>query len=103
MDWTHYLTPTLGASGLLAAVVFMILTGRLLPRAAVEERMSDKDKQIDTWQSAYQRALEVQDVQRRQIQELLEANRTTTHVIQALPSAAGLNERNPRALAEDHD
>lgn len=101
MDWTAMLTPSLGATGLLAAFVIAILTGRLLPKASVEERLADKDKQIDTWRTAYERALEVQDEQRRHISALLEANRTTTHVIQALPQAAGLNERSTRAeLAE---
>lgn len=102
MDWTAILTPSLGAAGLLSAVVIMILTGRLLPKSSVEERLADKDRQIETWHRAYERALEVQDLQRSHITELLEATRTTTHVIQALPTAAGLNhERTGRAeLAE---
>lgn len=101
MDWVHYLTPSLGATGLLAAVVIMILLGRLLPKSAVEERIADKDRQIETWRTAYERSQEVQDRQREHISALLEATRTTTRVIQALPSAAGLNERNARVeLAE---
>lgn len=101
MDWTTMLTPSLGATGLLAAFVIAILTGRLLPKSSVEERLADKDKQIDTWRTAYERALEVQDEQRTHISALLDANRTTTHVIQALPQAVGLNERSARAeLAE---
>jgi hypothetical protein len=101
MDWMNYLTPSLGATGLLAAVVIMILTGRLLPRASVADRLAEKDKQIETWRAAYERAQEVQDTQREHITALLEATRTTTQVIRALPAAAGLNERNARAeLAE---
>lgn len=101
MDWTAILTPSLGAAGLLSAVVVLILTGKLLPKASVDERLADKDRQIETWHSAYTKALEVQDLQRSHITELLEATRTTTHVIQALPRAAGQNERNARAeLAE---
>lgn len=103
MDWTAILTPTLGATGLLAVVVLMVLTGRLVPRASLEELRADKDKQIDTWRTAYERALEVQDVQRGHIRELMEANRTTTDVIQAVGQAARLNERSPRALAEETD
>lgn len=101
MNWAHYLTPSLGATGLLAAVVIMVLTGRLLPRTNVQERLAEKDRQIETWRTAYERAQEVQDRQREHISALLEATRTTTRVIQALPGAAGLNERNARAeLAE---
>jgi hypothetical protein len=101
VDWNAVLTPSLGATGLLAAFVGAILTGHLLPKAGVDERLADKDRQIETWKTAYERALDVQDIQRKHINELLEATRTTTHVIQALPRAAGLNERNSRAeLAE---
>lgn len=102
MDWTQMLTPSLGATGLLAGVVIMVLTGRLLPSRSVAERMADKDQQIETWKAVYERALEVQDAQREHILELREATRTTTRVIQALPAAVGMNERSSRAeLAED--
>lgn len=103
MDWTAIITPTIGATGLLAVVVLMVLTGRLVPRASLEELRADKDKQIDTWRTAYERALEVQDVQQGHIRELMEANRTTTNVIQAVGQAARRNERSPRALAEETD
>lgn len=89
MDWTAVLTPSLGATGLLAAVVIMVLTGRLLPRSGVEERLADKDRQIETWRTAYERALEVQDEQRVHIRALLDATQTTTQVIRALPRASG--------------
>lgn len=95
------LTPSLGATGLLAVVVVMVLTGRLVPKSTLEDLRADKDKQIDTWRTAYERALQVQDEQRQHVTTLLDANRTTTHVIQALPQAVGLNERSARAeLAE---
>lgn len=101
MDWMSYLTPSLGATGLLAAVVIMILTGRLLPRASVDQRIADKDRQIETWRAAYEQAQAVQERQREHISALLEATRTTTQVIRALPAAAGLNERNAHVgLAE---
>jgi hypothetical protein len=103
MEWTQMLTPALGPVGLLGVVVILILTGRLIPKTGVDERLADKDKQITTWQKAYEGALAVQEVQRAHITELLDATRTTTHVIQALPRAASLNERSSRAsgLAEE--
>lgn len=103
MDWTQVLTPTLGSTGLLAAAVIMILTGRLLPKATVDARLADKDAQIDTWKTAYERAMTGQEVQRSQITELLEATRTTTHVIQALPRAARLDEGGGRAALVQED
>lgn len=90
MDWTTYLTPSLGAAGLLAAVVIMVLTGRLLPKASVDERLADKDKQIDTWRTAYERELEVQAEQRKQLTAMVTANETATKVLQALPRAVDL-------------
>lgn len=95
------LTPSIGATGLLALVVIMILTGRLVPRSTFEDLRADKDKQIEVWRSAYETSMSAQDVQREQITALLEAAKTTTHVIQSLPVAPYSNERSARReLAE---
>jgi hypothetical protein len=99
MDYTAMLTPSLGAGGLLAVVIYMIFTGRLVPRSQVDDMRADKDRQIDLWKAAYDKAIEGQEVQRDHITALMEANRTTTRVIQALPVGA-MNERGPHALAE---
>src|SRR5574337_408542 len=102
MNWTTMLTPSLGAAGLLAAAVIMILTGRLLPKSTVDARLADKDAQIDTWRTAYERAMAGQELQREHITQLLDATKTTTHVIQALPQAVHLNEGGARrALSVD--
>lgn len=90
MDWTSYLTPSLGATGLLAAVVIMVLTGRLQPKASVDERLADKDRQIETWRTAYERELEIQAEQRTQLAAMVTANETATKVLQALPRAVDL-------------
>lgn len=99
MDWTSALTPSLGATGLLAVVVIMILTGKLVPKSQMDDVRSDKDKQIEIWRAAYETSMSAQEVQREQISALLEAAKTTTHVIQALPVYS--NERSARhELAE---
>lgn len=106
MDWTTYITPSLGVGGLLAAVFLMVLTGRLLPKASVDERLADKDRQIQTWQRNYEGGLEIQREQQRQITALLEASRTATRVIAAIPQAAGLSvgdERRTRESASSSD
>lgn len=104
MDWDAMLTPTLGAGGLLALVVVLILRGALVPRSTFDIMREDKDKQIESWRTAYTRALQVQDEQRGQISALLEANKVTTHVVQSLPRAAGLSGRDGhRELAEADD
>ncbi|MGA3562617.1 hypothetical protein [Melissospora conviva] len=40
------LVGTGGAAGILAVAVWLILTGRLIPRTTHEDRIGDKDKQI---------------------------------------------------------
>jgi hypothetical protein len=106
MDWTRYLTPGLGATGLLTIVVVMVLTGKLLPKAGVDDRLKDKDRQIETWRAAYERSMEIQSEQQRQVSALLEASRTATRVIAAIPQAAGLStggEGRGRELAAETD
>lgn len=104
MDWTAVLTPTLGATGLLALVVILILRGALVPRSTFDTMREDKDKQIEIWRTAHERALQVQDEQRGQVSALVESNKVTTHVVQSLPYAAGLSGRDGhRELAEADD
>lgn len=100
MDWSPFLTPTIGATGLLALAVILIFRGALVPRSTVDQMRKDKDAAIAMWKGAYetsQRAVEMKD---RQIDTLLEAARTTTHVVSAVSEAAGLNAgRTRHALA----
>lgn len=47
----------LGATGILAAVVFMILTGRLVPRKVLEDVRADRDARLAEaayWHTAFQ-------------------------------------------------
>lgn len=102
MEWTAMLTPSIGATGLLAVVIVMILTGRLVPKSTIDDLRADKDKQIEVWRAAYETSMSAQEVQREQISALLEASKTTTNVIQALPVYS--NERSSRhELAEAED
>lgn len=87
-DWPAFLTPTIGAAGLLTLVVLLILWGKLVPRSVMEDLRRDKDAQIATWKAAYERSEEAREIMRHQITSLLEMARTTTHVIEAIPKAA---------------
>lgn len=69
-----------GATGLLLAVFWMVYTGRLIPRKIHEDRIADKDKQIDLLTRAH-------DLSSKQVEEMLELSRTTTAVISAIPKA----------------
>jgi hypothetical protein len=91
VEWMDSLTPTIGATGLLAVVVLMILRGALIPRRVHEDRMADKDAQIKTWKDAALKEAETNEVQRGHISILLQGAQTTRHVLEALPKAAAMN------------
>lgn len=104
MEWSTFLTPTIGATGLLAFVVILILRGSLIPRSTVDQMRADKDQQIKTWKDAYEISQRAVDLKDRQIDTLLEATRTTTHVVTAVSEAAGINAgRSRRALASPEE
>jgi hypothetical protein len=71
-----------GATALLAAVVWMIVTGRLVPRNA----LSDAHVERDRWREAALTAM-------RQNNDLLTGARVTRDVLQALPDPAPTGER----------
>jgi len=91
MEFTSFLTPTAGATGILTLVVLLVLWGKLIPRAMLDDIRADKDKQIDTWRAAYEKSQDANEVLRQQVTTLLEANKVSTSVIQALPQVAGMN------------
>lgn len=67
-----------GASGLLALVVLMILTGRLVPKSRADE-----------WRSAWEKERAAGDVMRQQISDLAAASHVTARVLDALPQPGG--------------
>ena len=68
------LLSNLGAGGLLAVVVWMILTGRLVPRRTLE----DMAKEREYWRSAF-------FSQQQQSEALMETGRVAQEVLKALP------------------
>jgi hypothetical protein len=102
VDLTKFVTPSMGATGILVLVVLLILWGKLVPKAVLDDMRSDKDKQIETWKDAYHRSEEARAVQAGQITTLMEVARTTEHVIGALPAAAGFDGSNDaNAVAQE--
>lgn len=81
-----------GAVALLALVVLMIFTGRLVPRRTYDDLIQERD----TWRTAHTRSEEARQVERDQTQELLELSRTAGRVLTALP-------RRPREEVETVD
>jgi hypothetical protein len=83
-----------GAAGILTFVVLAILVGRLVPRKSLEDVRADRDARLareekrgDEWRAAALAQEERADVQSRQIELLLEANRTTNALIEGLKQA----------------
>lgn len=80
-----------GAVGILAMVVTAIVFGRLVPRKVLEDVRTDRDARLaaekargDEWRAAALAQDERNDVQARQLSDLLEANRTTNALIETL-------------------
>lgn len=84
-----------GAVGVLTFVVLAILVGRLVPRKSLEDVRTDRDARIaevkvrgDEWRAAALAQEERNDVLARQLELLLEANRTTNALIEGLKKAS---------------
>lgn len=103
MEWSAFLTPTIGATGLLALAVILIFRGSLVPRSTVNQMRADKEAQIQMWRDAYEMSQRAVDLKERQIDALLEATRTTSHVVAAVSEAAGLNSGGSHALASPEE
>ncbi|WP_436735981.1 hypothetical protein [Streptomyces sp. BBFR102] len=73
----------LGAVTLLALVVLIVLTGRLVPRRTYDDLREERD----TWRSAHTVSEEARAVERAQTRELLELGRTGTHALAGLREA----------------
>lgn len=92
-----------GATLLLAIVVLMILTGRLVPKRTVDDMRADKQLRIDalaierdTWKAAHTISEEARRAALEQTTQMLELSRTAESVLRALPRPG--REVNARAL-----
>lgn len=88
-----FLTPTLGAGGIVVLVVVLILRGLLVPRSTLDMVRTDKDQQIEAWRTLAEGRQELIDVQQRQIDLLMGTARTTERVLDAVSEAARTNRR----------
>lgn len=91
------ITPAIGATSVLAVMVILILTGRIVPRSALRDLRKDKDKVIDLWQSAHDKQVQINLLQQQQIIAMMEMARTTTHVLESLPTAPDRTENAPNS------
>lgn len=88
-----------GIGGLLSLAVWLIFTGRLVPRSMVD----DVRRERDDWKAAYRQSEAARAEEREQKRELLEVAHVAEHVLTSLPrpgevghGAAGTNETTAR-------
>ncbi|MFF0055705.1 hypothetical protein ACFYRI_15070 [Streptomyces microflavus] len=70
-----------GAVALLAIVVLMVLTGRLVPRRTYDDLKEDRND----WRTAHSKVAGALDEAVRQNGELTELSRTGVHLLDSLP------------------
>jgi hypothetical protein len=93
MDWTKYVGAGLSLSGLLALAIVLILRGNLVPPV--------RDREVETYRAIIAARDKTIDAQQVQIAMLLDGNRTTQRVVEAVGEAARLNrEGGGNALAQ---
>lgn len=70
-----------GAAALLALVILLILTGRLVPRRTLDDARADRDY----WRQAHAEEAKARQAERELTNELIEVARTADHVLTSLP------------------
>ncbi|MFI1161349.1 hypothetical protein [Streptomyces sioyaensis] len=80
-----------GAVALLAVVVLMVLTGRLIPRRTYDDLKEERD----TWRTAHVESEAARAAERDQNHELLEMARTAGHVLDSLPKRGEVQPSDP--------
>lgn len=83
-DWA----PSGGAVAMLGAVVWMILTGKLVPGRTHDRIVADKDAQISEWRATAEKVGAQRDA-------LLDAAHTTVKVVEAAADAATARGASP--------
>lgn len=75
--------PQLGAGGLLAVVVWMIIGGWLVPRRVLRDAQEQRDKWETAWRESSAAVRELSG----QVAELTEIGHTTTALLQSIVSS----------------
>lgn len=89
MDITTLPLAPIGATGILAVAILMLLRGALIPRSVHEDRMKDKDQTIE-----YLRNINAELV--AQNQALMTVGHTAEKVLMSLQEAASGNDEEGR-------
>lgn len=80
-----------GAVALLAVVVLMVLTGRLIPRRTYDDMREERN----TWRSAHSESEVARAEERDQNRQLMELAHTAGHVLDSLPKRGEVQAGDP--------
>lgn len=96
MDFSKLPLATSSATALLGIVLLLVLLGKLVPRSTLEDtredrdnRLAEKQREVDMWKSAYDRERDTNTELVRQVGTLMEVARTADHVLRSLPTGTG--------------
>jgi hypothetical protein len=81
-----------GPVGIIALVVALVLTGRLVSRSVHEDRIRDKDAQIDYLRATLASREEELRVRGQQVDRLLTQSDLTVQLLQSLAREAGRDD-----------
>lgn len=85
MDITSLPLAPVGATGILAVVIMLILRGALIPRSVHQDRVADKKETIEYYRTALEREIARNHELSLQNQMLMEVGKTANHVLSSLP------------------
>jgi hypothetical protein len=99
--FSAFLTPTLGAGGIVLLVVLMVLRGTLVPRSTVDMMREDSNRQVELWKALAEGRQGLIEIQQAQLDMLMGTAETTERVLNAVSEAARDNRGGGgRALAQ---
>lgn len=73
-----------GWGGLIAIAVWLMFTGRLLPRSTVDLLLLKAGEEAARWREAYENSEKARELDRQTAMKALEGTQTTAHVVKAL-------------------
>lgn len=84
----------LGAGGIVVLAVVLLLTGRLVPRAVLEQALALAAKETETWKAAFEKSEAARLKERELLDKAIEATKATALVVREFNTIAEKVARN---------
>lgn len=81
-----------GWGGIVVLAVWLIFTGRLIPRSTVDKVLQQAGEEAARWRQAYENSEAARALDRQTAMKALEGTQTTTHVVKALTEVIADNK-----------